>query len=317
MAHRRAFSLMELLVVLGITALLAALLFASLRGVRQAALRTQTSSTLRALATASIGYAADHNQQSRPGAVSPERVAQLRLRAHNPLDHASRLEVSQPAQAEDAGSYVLRLLPYLESGWSVVLDDYRSGEVTARIANSLATGSFGPGTAAADGIPFSAVPAYGYNATFLGGNDVHGSSELRSANPWTNPVNSPAATRSSDVRRPALLVTFAPSTNWQHAFNPGSAMSPQVNVSGIPLGSAEIRPPRVITEAGGGFEEQWTVDGAAFVQSGTFSAFDGVPYARWSLDDVPTARFDGSVSSVTLTNLALDLRHWFPADLPE
>jgi len=312
----RAFSLMELLVVLGITALLAALIFASLRGVRQAALRTQSSSTLRSLSIASASYATENNQQILPGAVSPQRVASLRLRSHNPVDHAVRPNVAEPEHAEDAGSYVLRLLPYLESGWSVLLDDYRSGEITAAASAAFDRGAFGPGTASGTDLVYSAVPAFGYNSTFLGGNDVHGAANLRQLNPWENPGGAVARTRASDVRRPAFLVTFAPSINWQHAFEPGATPNPQLVVGRVPLGSAEIRPPVVFTSDGTRLS-QWDVEDNAYVRTGTFGGFDGVPYARWRRDEIPTARFDGSVVTTSLTNLARDLRHWYPAELPE
>jgi len=59
--RRNAFTLVELLVVIGVTALLVGLLMPALQSARESARRTQCASNLRQIATGIIAYAQDHS----------------------------------------------------------------------------------------------------------------------------------------------------------------------------------------------------------------------------------------------------------------
>ena len=123
--QRRAFTLLEMLVALGLVFLLASLIIVALGGVRAAANRADTISSLRQMMQAYNNYLADNNQRLMPGNIDAAMVQQLGLEP--------RLPSGQPLVPGDAGSYVWRLSPYLDNNWETLFTDYRSSELIARL----------------------------------------------------------------------------------------------------------------------------------------------------------------------------------------
>ena len=65
--RRSAFTLLELLVTLGIISILTGLVVVSMKGVRRSAIRTQSLSALRAMIQAYNAYSTDHRGSLLPG----------------------------------------------------------------------------------------------------------------------------------------------------------------------------------------------------------------------------------------------------------
>ena len=143
---RRAFTLMELLVVFGIIAVLVSLLIVALKGVKASANRTDATNTLRQLMAAHIGYSGDHNQRLLPGYVDPATLTSLGIDAE--------LENETTLGLVDTGSYVWRLAPYLAFNWQSLLTDYRSKQVEAAMDNEYNAGTYGRGTFSVEGRGF-------------------------------------------------------------------------------------------------------------------------------------------------------------------
>ena len=112
-APRRAFSLVELLVVIGIIAVLLAILAPALSGARRSAVRTQCLSNLRQMQIAQIAYASAHNhdliaagrgsrdvQGSWIGALEPFSGATLARRC--PADQSPYFDQPIPGVTPDA-----------------------------------------------------------------------------------------------------------------------------------------------------------------------------------------------------------------------
>ena len=92
--HRRSergFSLLELVVVLSITALLTALLFPGMRAARDSAQRLICASNMRQLGMATITYSMDQREQLPPSQVaqSGRRLDQMALSWHGGADSAN------------------------------------------------------------------------------------------------------------------------------------------------------------------------------------------------------------------------------------
>lgn len=75
--RRRGFTLVELMVSIGIIAVLLAILLPTLRGARDRALGIQCQANLRELYAAQLGYAADHRGRFTPMSQSGDRWEQL------------------------------------------------------------------------------------------------------------------------------------------------------------------------------------------------------------------------------------------------
>ena len=89
MHRRRAFTLVELLVVIALIGVLAALLLSALSSAQQRARATQTTSTMEAFAAACETFFQDHGQY--PGVV-PEALLAQDAEANNGIPRISSLE---------------------------------------------------------------------------------------------------------------------------------------------------------------------------------------------------------------------------------
>jgi len=328
---RRGFTLMELILTVGIIALLASLVIVALGGVRAAGNRAQSSNALRQMAFAYTGYSTEHRQTLMPGFATGPRLKSLGINPRLPggsfLDPAlSPSSVANPPTVSDASSYVWRLAPYLSGDWEAMFVDYRSRELIGRL-NAEITGerdpageeAYGPATALGADIGASRVPAYGLNSVFLGGDDYHGGSDVTDRNPWDNPGNAIAATRFSQVRNPTRVTLFAPVVSWgEQDAKPANDLLPNAPVSDIFFGYPELRPPMLSWTPGtsGAMQPQmlqWRLRGDGMIEAqGDFARGGGWPIVRSGQDEVPVAHLDGSVTTETLLNLSKDLRLWSP-----
>ena len=112
MHRRRAFTLVELLVVIALIGVLAALLLSALSSAQQRARATQTTSTMEAFAAACETFFQDHGQY--PGVV-PEALLAQDAEANNGIPRISSLE---NALYHMMGGYLLGVHPdYVPMQW--------------------------------------------------------------------------------------------------------------------------------------------------------------------------------------------------------
>ncbi|MDY7108010.1 MAG: type II secretion system protein [Planctomycetota bacterium] len=333
---RRAFTLIEMLITIGLIFLLATLIIVALRGVRGSANRVASANALRQMCLAYNSYCTDNQQQLMPGYLSAEKLRQLGIDPDTPTGVPFSTVSPWDDPPCDASSYVWRLAPYLDYEWRTMFADYRAPNLVAKLAkeatNKTEGGDFepvyGPGTAAwdgSDGVPeelgISLTPSFGLNSVFVGGDDVHGGDLLTDYNPWDNPGNKIAATRFSEVRNPSTLVLFAPGVHFddQNLFpdNP-------LPLAEFRYGYVELRPP--ITpdpeDPDGPPLEHWRIEENEVVigAAGDFSATDakgrpiggGWPIARWDQSRLPVGHLDGSVTTEDINTLAVDWPRWSP-----
>jgi prepilin-type N-terminal cleavage/methylation domain-containing protein len=282
--RRRAFTLLELLVTIGIIALLASLVIVALGGVSDGANRAESTNALRTMMAGYTAYTTDHKQRLLPGYVSTGTLADLGIEA--------RYKDGTIADPENTKSYVWRLAPYVDHNWQTMFVDYHSREALSSVTS-------GPEL---DYARIAEEPSFGINSLFVGGDDVHGPVQK---NPWypANPNDVLAATRQSEVKNPSRLIVFAPSTFSDPTtdVDPGRAfvLPPYTN-----LDDADPDP-QEWTWVG---PSQWTLSwqgGEAIIDG------DGVPIARWGAL-MPAAHLDGSVSTREIGAYADDMRLWSP-----
>jgi len=323
---RRAFTLIEMLITIGLILLLASLIIVALRGVRGAANRLVSNNALRQMCMAYNTYSADNEQQLMPGYVSATRLRELDINArmwngvlfNDPIDP----DWDDP---NDASSYVWRLAPYLAHEWKVMFVDYRSRELTGKLTSEFDRGIHGPGTADWNASPcsemgISLIPSFGLNSILVGGDNVHGGTDITERNPWDDPANKLAATRFSEVKNPSKLIIFAPTMHYDDAsLFPDTEECPQnpLPLAHVRFGYVELRPPFIEGL------KQWHIKNNEVVADGDFEASDaknrpiggGWPIARWDKSQLPVGHLDGSVTTEDINNLAQDMSNWNPFDI--
>ncbi len=325
----RAFTLLELLVSVGIIVLLASITLVGLRGVRASANRANSTNALRMIMRGYAGYSVDSNQQLMPGYMSTEALILLGITANapdgEPLDDPTK---TRP-DPNDASSYVWRLSPYLDNEWKTLFIDYRSNELLAHLSGEILGSIYGPGSADAGNgeLGVGLIPAFGLNSIYVGGDDVHGDGDITSRNPWnpTVPSDILAATRLSEVKNPAKLIVFAPTVHWGEVVDPRSPLLTDPPMTSLAFGYSELRPPFILLDRDNpdsDNRQQWHMERTFTKLDGDFNADDGegrpigggVPVARWGKDLIPTGRLDGSVITDDLQQLAQDAerRNWSP-----
>lgn len=148
--RRRGFSLTELLVVIGIIVLLAAILLVALGQVRASALETTTMSTMRGFAAACDSFQQEHGEY--PGVI-PERVLAQAIADGD--EDAGRLSSTQNALLHLMGGYrVLRpnystreeseYVDFVDNATDLVEFEITAGEAVWQLAVDLARIGEGP-----------------------------------------------------------------------------------------------------------------------------------------------------------------------------
>lgn len=177
---RRGFTIVELLVTIGIIALLMGLLMSGISRARGAARASRESSDLRQLHVAWTMYADQFAGSCMPGhmPVAVQEYWKLKYRAKAKVEG----QTSDKLPREVTTTYPWRLMPYLDYSWDVMMD-YRAAdgadagfEITASPLGML-PGAVAPPLVqelanAAAGTAGQAValqPAFGYNAYYVGG----------------------------------------------------------------------------------------------------------------------------------------------------
>lgn len=258
LAQRRAFSLVELLVVVAIIAILIGLLLPTLRGVRQAARHVKAVSDVRQLLHAYTLY-----HQSNHGwlllGYTPPTVQGQPMVVRDPVSgHSFGLPV--------ADRYPWRLASYCDNIWAILYGH--------RAVPSLPQPEDQPIDALLKAYMLSLSPGFGLNAIFLGGHVGFAGF----AGPTGDQPNTGrhVAFRASEVRRPSQQIVFAET----QARN-GPFVDPQE-------GLHFVTPPR----ANG---LRWMVQGGRFVL--TSSMITGLPQGRFGSRSA-VGFFDGHVESL-------------------
>lgn len=185
--HRKAFTLLELLVVIGVLALLAGLLLPALSSVQTASAKARELSAARQLMMGYTAYAHDHR-----GAVMPGYYDQTPLLpAEDETGQSLVDDLSLPAPV--AARYPWRIAPYLDH-------DLRGLYLDRRVADALHSDVDSP-------YLVSLFPSFGLNSYFVGGDS---SAEGLGFNPlYQGLFGEFYVTRISQPRHPAELLVFA------------------------------------------------------------------------------------------------------------
>ena len=176
---RRAFTIVELLVTVGIVALLAGLLLVGIGSARGAAQARRQASNLRQLHVAWTMYADQANGSILPGFIETKVQEAWKIRAKAPAkvpgSDSDRLprEVSQ--------SYPWRLMPCMDNAWDVMMDQ-RPGEASAETSTTATPWTDRPGASAPEpvasiaslppdtaGRTVALQPSFAYNGWHIGG----------------------------------------------------------------------------------------------------------------------------------------------------
>ena len=283
-SHRRAFTLVELLVVIGIIALLMGVLLPALSSARRSAQRVRLLAGARELVA---GYAAYHtdNRGSLMFGYSPPTVDGQPVLVD---DEISGQTFGFPV----ADRYPWRLAPYVGDVWGVLhLHGGRPDRPSA---------SDSPADAQAKAYRLSLNPTFGINSVYLGG---HAGGVFQGFVGVDNRPNTGrhVAFKAGEIRRPSEQIVFAES----RLRNAGPLGGP--DAGGEDAGLHFVTPPR----ANG---QRWTVNarGEFEITSGVIT---GLPLGRYG--DGAVGFFDGHAATLSPRELE-DMRLWAPrADTPD
>jgi len=266
----RGFTLVELLVVIGVIALLMGLLAPALSKARKAAKQTQVCAGLRELLT---GYTQYHIQNK--GAVLMGYIP-------NTLNGWA-VSVDDPVSGQTFGTpianrYPWRLAPYVGNIWGII---HNHADVPP-----LPESGDSASVAFLKAYTLSINPSFGLNSVFVGGQKDYGGFIGDQPNSGKHVVF-----RASEVRQSSRLIVFAECQGRIGA----NAMFADAS-SGLHW----LTPPRM-----GG--QRWTVEGGKFVitRDGTDT---GLPMGRFS-DRAAVGFFDGHVDCLLPAELT-DMRLW-------
>lgn len=344
--HHRAFTIVELLIVIGIIAVLISLMAVGLRSVIGTVNKTSELNTLRQYLQAWTGYSMQADENLLPGYLSESTQAEwnvtYRDRSGSNLDRA----LTQ--------TYPWRLMSYLDHSYQTVLgysDAWNTEDINANVAASWAPapGSFPswmqpvldqPGSAAA------LQPAFGYNAYYLGGWYAGGASPSAVFPAFTDATWQSAdgstrtggvtATKFGQITKASELMVFTSSTyrppgQYKHnatmddaalgcawvvpSFLGTTAVWQLGAQSMLQVGSAaDLAPQRTPTQVIAGLLAATpTAPQIHSTDTNTMEVFrtEGVPLRRYGRQ-VACGYADNSVASDGMANL-LDMRRWTSA----
>ena len=240
----RGFTIVELLVTIGVIAILMGLLISGLRGAMGSARKTRELNGLRGVYAAWYQYANTYEEGILPGFLDEPTQAAWKVNFTN-----SSGKALNPALAQ---TYPWRLARFLDDPYGTMLG-YLESDVTD--ANDETSGEWdgGPthpawmsGAFAAPGSAMALQPAFGYNSFYFGGWYANGNPSFADA-AWTtqtggNVTGRLVCTRLANIGRTTEVVVFASST----LRDPGTYRASSRPEDRIP-GSAWITPPQLGT----------------------------------------------------------------------
>lgn len=294
-APDRGFTLIEVLVVLGVITLLLALLLPVLGGVQSRGRKTQEMNMLRQYGTAWQAYANQNNDSILPGYLPPDvqELWKVTFR-YNPDDEISALDIAAP--------YTWRLMPFMAYNSDMVAGYRDQG--------------WGPMEVVDNAEDVAVQPPFGYNGYLLGGYfevlDISGQSIAR---PRYDPADTNiVARRMANLRRTSDQIVFGATVLRDAGVYP-------MQISDYELGTHLMVPPYLHDEPGETLEQRWWVamtgidvgtgDGVASnSELEVFVDDTGVPAGRYT--NTTAINFaDGHVDSIAPgSQTMLDRRKW-------
>lgn len=300
--QRSGFTLIELMVVIAIVALLVSLVIVALKSSSAAGSRTRSVNALREIIRGYRAYSDDNRGQLMPGYIGTALMTNG--------EAFENLRVTLPEGTilgrEDAQSYVWRLAPYVDNVWEVFFTELGDEGVEAQLHAELLD-PLNPNYST-----IAQRPTYGMNSIFVGGDSVHGGSNITDRNPWEGNPNPIAATRFTQVKNPARLIVFG------SAGKVSAVGGPDI-YTGTPLGFCELRAPFLEFVDDKWDEKQWFVGAGGRINISGGSYTDppgaGIPIIRSGQDLIPVAMLDGSATIEKASTLATDMRWWNPFEV--
>jgi prepilin-type N-terminal cleavage/methylation domain-containing protein len=323
--RRRAFTLVEMLVVIAVIVALMGLLLAGLQSAQRTSKRTKAASDIRQVGQAWMQYASTYGDACLPGYLDDEVQASWKVRYKD--------KSGDRVPAQYARTYPYRLLPYLDHSPEVL---YGYLEATDDFAYTVKTAEGDPNDAGM--AVASTQPAFGYNAYYLGGwwtsqgSGPDATPTLTFGNAtWnasggTTVTGRVVANRVGGVNQPDLVICFASSIFRQPGFYKDESEERAIGAAWIVparLGETEVWRPSVGeaigVQLGGG-----ALAGTLFGPPLADLAGRAIPAATGALLEVlapqavPLRRFgpacvsvqvDGSVDFLSIGDLQ-DMRRW-------
>lgn len=286
----RAFTLVELLVVIGIIALLISVLLPVLGKARIAANNAKSLSNLRQLTTSYLLYANQNNGTLLPGFLARTYVDGTEL---NVFDRRS----NQLLTGRAAQQWPWRLSSVDPGIWKMI---------RPLSTNDMPMNNDDAATAVSKAYSASLYPHYGLNTIFLGGHSATNLIDNETAKDYYRGylqngrpnVGKHVAYKLGEVRRSADVIVFS-----EVAIQRGSQAIEDIDLRGFHY----VNPPRADAISG----EYWNVQDrkAVVVLSNTTRAV-GIPYTR-SGKKIPVSFLDGHAESRAIEDLT-DMRNWSP-----
>lgn len=301
--HRRAFTVIELIVIIGIIGLLMAILIPAVNSAQDRSRKLLEGHHARSLTVAWNLYGNTHSSAATPGFLSPEVQQIWRVRYEFPLapDPAGAPSLKD-IPAATAAPWTWRLLSYVDYDFELIWG-YRQEDVedlNALVVDPRGDSLNDPSRAR----DVAYEPAFGYNGFHVGGVYCIPDGETRprfalddAVNTGGNPIT--VVSRSmSNIKRPDQLVLFSAATRLTDT-GPSTSFNP--NIAGW----------HIVTAPDLGEDAQWysppaTAQSPTAIQVVASPAY--IPLPRHT--PVVTAGLaDGSTGSFTFAALT-DRRHW-------